>query len=165
MPGRFAPVISARKPFLTPDGEAVGFPSRRHSGGCSRPRRPDLGFPIAWQVRIPQRFCSVWCHGSILPLDALRKPTTSFAPPVTGREHLRTSKSQPPSGDARPAYICPLHLGPLKFAHNCNRPPGSPVVEVASRKKCGSALELSRRRTKASFGACTGRDPRCFVEF
>ena len=29
MPGRFAPVISARKPFLTPDGEAVGFPSRR----------------------------------------------------------------------------------------------------------------------------------------
>ena len=75
------------------------------------------------QVRIPQRFCSVWCHGSILPLDASRKPTTSFAPPVTGREHLRTSKSPPPSGDARPAYICPLHLGSLKFARNYNRSP------------------------------------------
>ena len=33
------------------------------------------------------------------------------------------------------------------------------------RKRCASALELSRRRTKASFGACTGRDPRCFVKF
>ena len=39
------------------------------------------------------------------------------------------------------------------------------VVEVVIRKRCASALELSRRRTKASFGACTGRDPRCFVKF
>ena len=53
----------------------------------------DLGFPIAWQVRIPQRFCSVWCHGSILPLDASRKPTTSFVPTVTGREGRRVDES------------------------------------------------------------------------
>ena len=37
-------------------------------------------------------------------------------------------------------------------------------IEVAIRKRCAGALEPFRCRTKASFGACTGRDPRCFAD-